>query len=81
MRFERTKGEIRVEKGDFRGSLGGFEGFGPCLGISHHTHRHLGKISQIFLAAPLSTSGHPTPDESVLPAARVNVIAAAIRFY
>ena len=29
------KGEIRVEKGDFRGDLGGFEGFGLCLGISH----------------------------------------------
>ena len=25
---------------------GGFEGFGPCLGISHPTHPHLGKISQ-----------------------------------
>ena len=24
----------------------GFEGFGPCLGISHPTHPHLGKISQ-----------------------------------
>ena len=25
---------------------GGFEGFEPCLGISHPTHPHLGKISQ-----------------------------------
>ena len=25
---------------------GGFEGFGPCLGNSHPTHPHLGKISQ-----------------------------------
>ena len=25
---------------------GGFEGFGPCLGISHPTHPHLGEISQ-----------------------------------
>ena len=25
---------------------GGFEGFGPCLGISHPTHPHLAKISQ-----------------------------------
>ena len=32
MRFGRTKGEIRVKKGAFRGDLG-FEGFGPCLGI------------------------------------------------
>ena len=24
---------------------GGFEGFGPCLGISHPTHPHLGEIS------------------------------------
>ena len=37
---------------------GGFEGFGPCLGISHPTHPHLGKISQkkrfYFLAASLN---------------------------
>ena len=39
------------------------------------------RYPKFFWAAPLSTSGHPTPDESVLPAARVNVIAAAIRFY
>ena len=26
--------------------LGCFEGFGPCLGISHPTHPHLGEISQ-----------------------------------
>ena len=36
---------------------GDFEGFGPCLGISHPTHPHLGKISQkktfYFLAASL----------------------------
>ena len=25
---------------------GGLEGFGPCLGISHPTHPHLGEISQ-----------------------------------
>ena len=24
---------------------GGFEGFGPCLGVSHPTHPHLGEIS------------------------------------
>ena len=36
--------------------MGFFEGFGPCLGISHPTHPHLGKISQkkpFFLVAPL----------------------------
>ena len=37
---------------------GGLEGFGPCLGISHPTHPHLGEISQkktvFFLAAPLT---------------------------
>ena len=43
VRFGKTKGEIRVEKGNFRGD---FEGVGPCLGISHPTHPHLGKISQ-----------------------------------
>ena len=26
--------------------LGGFEGFGTCLGVSHPTHQHLGEISQ-----------------------------------
>ena len=36
------KGEIRVEKGYLWVLWGGFEGFGPCLGISHP---HLGKIS------------------------------------
>ena len=46
VRFGKTKGEIWVEKGDIRGNLGGFVGFGPCLGISHPTHPHLGKISQ-----------------------------------
>ena len=40
MRFGKTKGEIWVEKGDFRGD---FEGFWPCLGISHPTHPHLEK--------------------------------------
>ena len=46
MRFEKTKGEIWVEKAIFGAIWGGFEGFGPCLGISHPTHPHLGKISQ-----------------------------------
>ena len=42
VRFGRTKGEIRVEKGDFRGDLGGF---GPGLGISHPTQPYLGKTA------------------------------------
>ena len=37
---------------------GGFEVFGPCLGVSHPTHPHLGEISQkkrfFFLAASLT---------------------------
>ena len=50
VRFGKTKVEIRVEKGDFRGY---FQGFGPCLGISHPTHPPLGEISQknVFLDA------------------------------
>ena len=43
MRFGKTKGEIRVEKGDFRGDFFVVEGFGPCLGISQP---HLGENSQ-----------------------------------
>ena len=46
------------QKGNFRGYLGGFEGFGPCLGISHPTNPHLGKISQkkrFFYSFPYST--------------------------
>ena len=34
---------------------GGLEGFGPCLGISHPTHPHLGEISQkkrFFFGSP-----------------------------
>ena len=34
---------------------GGFEGFGPCLGVSHPTHPHLGEISQkkrVFFGSP-----------------------------
>ena len=37
---------------------GGFEGFGTCLGISHPTHPHLGKISPkklSFLLLPFNT--------------------------
>ena len=34
------------EKAIFGAIWGGFEGFGPCLGISHPNHPHLGKISQ-----------------------------------
>ena len=46
VRFGKTKGEIWVKKGDFRGDFWGFEGFGPCLGISHPINPHLGEISQ-----------------------------------
>ena len=35
VRFGKTEGEIQIERGDFLGDLGGFEGFGPCFGISH----------------------------------------------
>ena len=45
VRFEKTICEIPVENAIFR-YLGGFEGFGPCLGISHPTHTHLGAVSQ-----------------------------------
>ena len=38
------KGEIQVEKGVVICFF--FEGFGPCSGISHLTHPHLGEISQ-----------------------------------
>ena len=44
------------KKAIFGAIWGGFEGFGPCLGISHPTHPHLGKISKkknVFLAASL----------------------------
>ena len=60
VRFGKTKGEIWVKKGDF---WGGLEGFGPCLGISHPTHPHLGKISQkkrFFLAASLTGNQCPS---------------------
>ena len=33
------------KKAIFGAIWGGFEGFGPCLGNSHPTHPHLGKIS------------------------------------
>ena len=46
------------KKAIFGAIWGGFEGFGPCLGVSHPTHSHLGEISQkktvFFLAASLS---------------------------
>ena len=34
------------KKAIFGAILGGFQGFGPCLGFSHPTHPHLGEISQ-----------------------------------
>ena len=43
-------GERRVKFGSKKAIFGviwgGLEGFGPCLGISHPTHPHLGEISQ-----------------------------------
>ena len=41
------------KKAIFGAIWGGFEEFGPCLGISHPTHPHLGKISQknVFFAS------------------------------
>ena len=54
-------GERKVKFGSKRTTfeviLGGLEGFGPCLGVSHPTHPHLGEISQkkpFFLAATLT---------------------------
>ena len=45
------------KKAIFGAIWGGFEGFGPCLGVSHPTHPYLGEISQkktvFFLAASL----------------------------
>ena len=48
VRFGKTKGDLWVKKGDFRGDLCVcfFEGFGPCLGIRHPTHPHLGILSK-----------------------------------
>ena len=34
------------KRATFEVILGGFEGFGPCLGVNHPTHPHLGEISQ-----------------------------------
>ena len=43
-------GERKVKFGSkkaiFGAIWGGFEGFGPCLGVSHPTHPYLGEISQ-----------------------------------
>ena len=53
------KGKVKFgsKKAIFGVIWGGFEGFVPCLGISHPTHPHLRKISQkkrnLFLAASL----------------------------
>ena len=50
VRFGKTKGEIRVKN---CGMIWLFWG-GPCLGISHPTHPHSGKLSQksLFLHPP-----------------------------
>ena len=65
MRFGKTKGEIWVEKGDFRGNLVFFEGFGPCLGISHPTHPYWGKLSQKKKTFPLDTLMKTNIDEEI----------------
>ena len=46
VRFGKQKVRFGSKKAIFGEIWGGFEGFGPCLGISHPTHPHLGKISQ-----------------------------------
>ena len=68
-RFGKTKGEIRVKKSVFRG----FEGFGPCLGISYPTHPHLGKLSQIkpfFYGSPLADGDLVLPQLHLCPRGR-----------
>ena len=63
--FLRDLGKRKVKFGSkkaiFAVIWGGFEGVGPCLGISPPTHPHLGKISQkkrnFFLAASLIWHG------------------------
>ena len=48
---------------------GGFEGFEPCLGISHPTHPHLGKISQknvFFYTFPYRTYNKETEPFRIL---------------
>ena len=59
VRFGKTKGEIWVEKGDFRGDLGGFGGVWTLFG-NKPPHpptfgRDLPKKTFFFLAAPLTT--------------------------
>ena len=44
--FGKQKVKFGSKKAIFGAIWGGFEGFGPCLGISHPTHPHLGVISQ-----------------------------------
>ena len=66
VRFGRKKGKIQVEKGDFQGDLGVYEGFGPCLGISHTTHPHLGEISQKNVFFTLSLKGKPVKTSHVV---------------
>ena len=50
-RFLWDLGERKVKFGSKRAIfgviMGGFEGFGPCLGISHPRHPHLGKPYQL----------------------------------
>ena len=63
VKFGKTKGEIRVEKGNFRGDLGGFGGVWTLFG----NHPHLGKISQkkrFFLRLPLDIAEQSGPQVS-----------------
>ena len=57
MRFGKTKGEIWVEKSDFRGNLGGFGGVWTLFG-NQPPHpptfgKDIPKKNVFFLAAPL----------------------------
>ena len=48
------------KKAIFGAILGGFQGFGPCLGFSHPSHPHLGEISfssTFFFTPSLKPSG------------------------
>ena len=57
----KRKVKFGSKKAIFGSIWGGFEGFGPCLGISHPNHTHLGKLSQkkrfYFWGAPLTGCG------------------------
>ena len=52
--------KFRSKRAIFRVIWGGFEGFGPCLGMSRPTHPHLGEISKqnVFYAFPDYRGAH-----------------------